>query len=168
MQAECMENKIAFMAMHCKMYQCQLQICFRQIFSILNTSNSLKLVDNKTQEKHILYDNAGSVLSLLHYLVCDLGYSGRKTRRRRRRRITRGEEMSISVHWSSQNSLKFVQKSLASSTAIMCSRSAFLPIQHWKGSTSFFFPFHLHFPKTKQKEETFITARHAIQQDSLN
>lgn len=32
-------------------------------------------MDNKTQEKHILYDNAESVLSLLHYPVCDFGYS---------------------------------------------------------------------------------------------
>lgn len=72
-------------------------------------------------------------------------------------------EINVSVHWPSQNCLKFVQKSLASSTAIVRSRSAFLPIQHWKGSTSFLFPFHLHLPKTKQKEETFITPRHAIQ-----
>lgn len=74
MQIECMENKLLFMARFCKTYQVSYKFVW-QVFCIWNTSNNLKLVDNKTQGRHILYNNLGSVLSLLHCPVCDLGCS---------------------------------------------------------------------------------------------
>lgn len=44
MQVECMENKIAFMAMHCKTYQCftmhspMFYVCFTRFYNVPQTN----------------------------------------------------------------------------------------------------------------------------------
>jgi len=112
------------------------------------------MLDSKTKEGHILSNNLGSVLPLLHCPFCDLECSS--------------EEEDFM--WGSRKKGSF---SVLAFTELLAVCTAVFGLSHYHRALQkclrsdsalgreHFFPFHLCLSMTKQIEETFVTPRPA-------